>query len=867
MKPMLRLKLTTTPGCPIHDDSLTVVMGGVRKISILAAVLLLFATTLPAQKDGIIARMPGEPPPLAPSGIPSTVRITPGTFRMGADAAPLPAAITKGFGVMSTRPSHGDFDELPAHTVRITHAFTIGITQVSPAEFAQFDPTYEPHASTPAYASGISWEQAMAYCRWLTQKTGKPWRLPTEAEWEYVARAGGTKIFGASDTPIPLDQPNAFGAKNMEVGRPEWTLDNYGPYQPGDITDPTDAASFMTKAIRGGGLDWRHTATKTSPDLNVPATAPYFSRPANRASLPPSYASENGNVGFRVVQAPMPANNFTPPQSYFFETAVHQLTITGTPALSKPIDHPSPATPFYRTHELFPNLAGKSMPSVGWRLGLAPGLGINYHNSAIQVVPNGDLLAAFYNTPDREDDPDQTVMVLRRRAGNDDWDMPEPFPLFADAGLAAPVIWNDPKFQSKPGGRLWFFWGFARLIGAPPFAFATSNDNGATWSAAHFPVFPQPIGRYVSQPINSIVRGPDNSIYMPTDSTGRDPDGNGSISVVWKSADDGRTWSDTGGRTAGRHTTIVFAQKNGNQSGDLLGFGGKNSNIDGRMPLAISHDDGKTWTKSKLPFDPLASGERPSVIRLLDGKLFFVADLNPKNQKHIHKDGAFVALSSDDGKTWTIKRLPSNILTVGYTTATQGPDGIIHIATTKNTVNYEIELNEAWLLSPSTKDASPKDESMKDDVSSRPERGARSGETPVFAPAHAESATNLTHHSERYPSGKFKSSWSTSTLPDGRVVLEGQERFFYPSSRPLWTVNFHLGEKVGEERYQREDGSLVWLKTYNPDGTWTWQTYDATGHLTATSHWRNKTLLNSDIPDTAPEKRPNSDNLPEPDGE
>ena len=77
---------------------------------------------------------------------------------------------------------------------------------------------------------------------------------------------------------------------------------------------------------------------------------------------------------------------------------------------------------------------------------------------------------------------------------------------------------------------------------------------------------------------------------------------------------------DEFGRTAGRHTSIVFAK-----NGELLGFGGKNSNIDGRMPLATSQDDGKTWTKSKLPFDPLASGERPSVIRLRSGRLFFVA--------------------------------------------------------------------------------------------------------------------------------------------------------------------------------------------------------------------------------------------------
>ncbi len=121
---------------------------------VLASAFLL-ATILPAQKDGIIARMPGTPPPLAAAGIPATVLVAPGTFRMGADAAPLPPTITRGFGVMSTRPVHGDFDEVPAHTVHITHAFRIGITQVSPAEYAEFDPAYKPHASTPAYAAGV----------------------------------------------------------------------------------------------------------------------------------------------------------------------------------------------------------------------------------------------------------------------------------------------------------------------------------------------------------------------------------------------------------------------------------------------------------------------------------------------------------------------------------------------------------------------------------------------------------------------------------------------------------------------------------------------------------------------------------------
>jgi len=786
-----------------------------------------------AQKDGVLARMPGEAPAMAANGVPATVSIPAGSFVMGADAEALNAAITKGFGVMSSRPAHGDFDERPAHPARISHGFRMGITEVSPEEFAQFDPSYKAHAATPAYAAGVSWEQAMAYCQWLSRKTGKPWRLPTEAEWEYAARAGGKKIYGDSDTPLAVDRANAFGVKNMETGRPEWTLDWYGPYEPGDAIDPTGAVSGMTKVVRGGGLDWRHTATKTSPDLNLPATSPYFERPSNRASLPPSYKSDTGNVGFRVVQAPMPTANGTPPFFHLFMTAVKQRSLTGGPALSQAVDTPDPGKPIYRTHELFPNLGGKSMMGVGWRLGIAQGIGVNYHNSAIQVLPNGDLFAAFYNTPDNEDDPDQTIMTMRRRAGSNDWDIPEPWPIFADAGLAGPLIWNDPAHQKEAGGKVWFFWGFARLIGAPPFAWATTNDNGATWSAAHFPEFPQPVGRYASQPINSIVRGPDGAIYLPTDSTGRDSDGNGSISAVWRTANEGKTWSDTGGRTAGRHTTIVFAK-----DGGLLGFGGKNSNIDGRMPLATSKDDGKTWVKSKLPFDPLLSGERPSVIRLHSGRLFFVADLNPNRQKHIHKDGAYVALSDDDGATWTMKQLPANILTVGYVTATQGPDGVIHIATTKNIVNYEIELNEAWVL----------DKNAGEETS---------------APAHV---TGTKSYTERYPNGKVKATWSAGRSADGRVLLDGTERFFYPNGKPVWTVNFHAGDKTGEERFLREDGTPMWVKTYADDGTWTWENFDAAGKRVATSHWKGKHLISSDVPDGPVDKVPGSDKMPTPEG-
>ena len=53
------------------------------------------------------------------------------------------------------------------------------------------------------------------------------------------------------------------------------------------------------------------------------------------------------------------------------------------------------------------------MRTIGRKIGLAPGLGIAYHNSAVQVCPNGDLVAAYYDSPKEEDDPDQTILTMR----------------------------------------------------------------------------------------------------------------------------------------------------------------------------------------------------------------------------------------------------------------------------------------------------------------------------------------------------------------------------------------------------------------------------------------------------------------------
>jgi len=304
----------------------------------------------------------------------------------------------------------------------------------------------------------------------------------------------------------------------------------------------------------------------------------------------------------------------------------------------------------------------------------------------------------------------------------------------------------------------------------------TSTDNGATWTVPQFANLVGPVGPYTPQPINSIVRAKDGTLYLPVDAKG-------GTSVVYASNDEGKTWRDTGGRTDGRHTTLEIAK-----DGALVGWGGKNTNIDGWMPKAVSRDGAKTWAFSKTPFKPLGSGQRPSVLRLASGRLLFVADWSLRKTKEPRREGAFVALSDDDGETWKQRDLPG-IYTAGYTTATQAPNGVIHIVTSKNTpADYDIELNEQWIL-----DGGP--------------------EAPVRA----------------------------------GYLLEGTKTFRYENGRQQWEVSYTAGRKTGAETYWNRDGRKRWEKSYSADGTWVWRVFGLDRRLTATSTWKGKNLIDAKL--------------------
>ena len=130
------------------------------------------------------------------------------------------------------------WDERPVREVTIGSDFLISETEVTVEQYKQFDPDYDLDGHFGGYAGGISWYDAVEFCKWLSKKEGKKYRLPTEAEWEFACRSGTTTLYASGDKAPKDGWANSWGIKNMHTGVREWCYDWYGDYPEHSQTDP-----------------------------------------------------------------------------------------------------------------------------------------------------------------------------------------------------------------------------------------------------------------------------------------------------------------------------------------------------------------------------------------------------------------------------------------------------------------------------------------------------------------------------------------------------------------------------------------------------------------------------------------------------
>jgi len=169
----------------------------------------------------------------------------------------------------------GEANEQPVHRVTIAKPFAIGKTEVTQAQWVALmgtNPSQFDTCGNDCPVDQVSWDDVQLYLKKLNAKTGKQYRLPTEAEWEYACRAGNDTEFCGGDLadavswnninsgsfmfysphPVATKKPNAFGLFDMSGNVWEWVEDTYFPNYTGAPTDGSARLGGAMRVLRGG---------------------------------------------------------------------------------------------------------------------------------------------------------------------------------------------------------------------------------------------------------------------------------------------------------------------------------------------------------------------------------------------------------------------------------------------------------------------------------------------------------------------------------------------------------------------------------------------------------------------------------------
>lgn len=636
------------------------------------------------------------------------VWIRPGNFVMGQDGPASDYRLMK----HPSKCDDADWDEKPAHEVTISSGIYMGTTEVTLGQYRRFMPDFRRSGADDEAVRSVSWSGAAAFCEWLSKKEGKPYRLPTEAEWEYACRAGTATLFHTGDALPQGFQPwfgdagyreyyfpggklpaeyrpekrssaprvaqtpsNAWGLYDMHGNVAEWCLDWYGPYEAGAQRDPLGRSDGDFRVFRGGS----HSSLAR------------LIRSANRSAWIPETTSEK--IGFRVVMGARPQGTALP--------RVRETTAGSAPSKAAPVATGVSCFVGPKPFVIVPQ------ESYG------PLFSVHNHSPSIAECPNGDLLAVWYSCAE-EPGSELCNLASRLRPGAGSWSPAAPFWDGADVNDHAPKIWWD-------GDKTLFH--FAR--GLTENIVRTSVDSGLTWSKARVI---QPVGEFG----NRLLRLRDGTLVLGNDAR--------QVSLVC-SRDGGATWSynevekTSRGTRAGKATRYpgihapmvqledgrIMAMSRCDRLEDQAIFGFK-------TPVSYTADLGQSWVCEASEFPAISSVQRAAMIRLREGPILFCSFTDQwrdwKNRKGMSFQakggstftgfGLFAALSFDDGKTWPVKRLVtpggaerqvngidrlmfalSDTMAepCGYLDLTQTRDGNVQLITSRN--HYAFNL--AWL--------------------------------------------------------------------------------------------------------------------------------------------------------------------------
>ncbi len=590
-----------------------------------------------------------------------------------------------------------DWDEAPAHRVRITRDFFMGATEVTNAQFEAYAPERRERRRRADQHDddavvGVTWQDAVEFCAWLTKREGRMYRLPTEAEWEYACRAGtrtrfafgeqlpagyqsvvpanllGFPVFFPNRAAMPTyyelvktvsrrvgQRPaNGWGLLDMHGNVEEWCGDWYAPYQGGEQKDPAGPATGDFRVTRGGAH------SQFARQL----------RSANRAGMIPHVATDF--IGFRVVQsATTPAPSAARPR---ISPAADEGPVAA-PRAPSPIDQP-----FFFGPQEYVRIPPGSM---------GPLFSKHNHDPGVTICPNGDVLVLWYSC-EEEPGTELAVAASRLKRGAAEWDPPAVFWDLPDRNDHGPAIWSDGS------GTLFHFNGLKQLPGA---IVRMSRDSGYTWSAPA-------VYSIMTQASEATLKTRDGTIISTLDG------GPHRATILEATADGGRTWhtlsdalnrppfapGNTGRAIAGIHAGVVelkdgrlFALGRFDRPEDHTAFGGK-------MPQSISSDGGHTWAYSAAELPGIGTGQRFTLKRLREGPLLLCTFTESRTKKdefgrviggkapadrigmrvtaatgeEIVVHGMIAALSFDEGATWPVRRLITPGVTARLQTAMDG---------------------------------------------------------------------------------------------------------------------------------------------------------------------------------------------------